>query len=79
MTQSQLINWLKAHNYSADKYGHYQKEINGKTYRYKLSKIAVRYELRADICGHNEWIRIASAYLKDLSVNDKGQLVGLKR
>jgi hypothetical protein len=81
MTRSELIIWLKAHGYSEDKYGHYQKvaSFNGKTYRYKLSSISARFEVKSRIIDHNEWIRIASGYFKDFSVNEKGQLVGLNK
>ena len=79
MTRDQFITWLKVHNYTQDKYGHFQKQAGSKTYRYKVSQSAARYEFKADICGHNEWIRIASNYLKYLSITADGKLSGLKR
>jgi hypothetical protein len=81
MTKDELIQWLISKGYHVDKFGHYQKvsEQTGKNYRYKIQDISVRYEVQSKICGKNEWCRIMSGYFKDLSINDKGQLCGLKR
>lgn len=78
LLREDLIKWALEHGYTQDKFGHYQKTKNDITVRLKLSKIAVRYEKKAHIVDHNEWIRIQSGYYKDLSINDKGQLSGLK-
>ena len=79
LTRDELIKWAIEHGYKEDKFGHYQKTKNDVTIRLKLSKIAVRYEKKAHIVDHNEWLRLQSGYFKDLHINDKGQLVGLKR
>jgi hypothetical protein len=78
MTKQDLENWLIGKGYKKDKFGHYQKEINGETYRFKLSSISARYERKAKIVDHNEWLRIASGYFKDLNVMSAGKLKGIK-
>ncbi len=61
------------------------KEINGKTYGYKISKIAVRFERKVvfekSLYGSKktEWVRVYSAYLKNLSFDNDGRVVGFKR
>jgi hypothetical protein len=80
MTKDDLIKWLLSKGYHVDKFGHYQKtKDNGVKYRYKIQNISVRYESQAKIGDKNEWLRIASNYLKNLSINDKDQICGLKR
>jgi hypothetical protein len=79
MTKDDLIKWAIEHSYKLDNFGHYQKTVNDITTRLKLSNIAVRYERKAKIVDHNEWIRLLSGYYKNLSINDKGQISGLKR
>ena len=78
MTKGELGTFLKSHGYHQDKYGHWQKESGGKVYRYKISGISARKEFKADICGKNEWLRIASGYLKNMSVSSDGKLKGLR-
>ncbi len=79
ITKETLEQWLVKHGFTRDKFGHYQKEINGHIYRYKLSSIAARYEKQAHIVDHNEWLRILSGYYKDLSITADDKLAGLKR
>jgi hypothetical protein len=84
LTKTELTQWLLTKNYKPDKFGHYQKtlEINGqsKTYRYKIQDISTRYEVKIKYSdGHSDWLRLASGYYKDLSINDKQQICGLKR
>lgn len=93
MTKDELIQWLISKGYKKDTYGHYQKEVelNGKSekIRYKIQGYSVRYErqiLVEDNYDHpgfgrvaHDWIRLASGYFKDLSINDKNQLCGMKR
>lgn len=84
MTKQELEQWLISKGYVKDTYGHYQKIRNdGEKIRVKLSSISARYEKQITLTGYNgkpmhEWIRIRSAYYKDLSINDKGQLSGMK-
>jgi len=80
MTKQELINWAKSRGWVEDKYGHLQKKIDSNTMRLKLSNTAVRYEKQVTMPdGKHEWVRIYSNYFKYLSINDKNQLVGLKR
>jgi hypothetical protein len=77
MTKDELKAWLISKSYKEDIYGHFQKEKDGKTYRYKIQDISIRYETKIKYSdGQNGWIRIMSGYFKALSLNDKGQLCG---
>lgn len=77
MTKVELESWLVNQGYTRDKFGHYQK-TGLFTYRFKLQDISVRYERKAQIVDHNEWLRIRSGYYKDLSITADGKLAGLK-
>jgi len=79
LTKQQIIDWATDRGWRLDKWGHLQKEYDSKQYRFKLSNIALRYELkvRFDTTGSG-WVRLSSAYYKDLSIVD-GKLHGLKR
>jgi len=79
MTKQELENWLISKGYSKDKFGHYQKTIQGTTVRYKMQPFSVRYERQAYIVDHNEWLRLASGYYKNLSITPGGKLSGMKR
>jgi hypothetical protein len=82
MKIDELKTWFVTRGYTQDKYGHYQKTmtIGNKTdvFRYKVQDISIRKEVQINVCGKNEWVRIASGYISKLSLNDKNQLVGLK-
>jgi hypothetical protein len=75
MTKTDITEWAKRNGFAVDRYGHL---VNGTT-RLKLSSVAVRWEVKRDICGKNEWIRMRSGYLSKLSVSNDGRLVGLTR
>jgi hypothetical protein len=79
LTRDDIIKWAIEHGYTSDKFGHYQRTAKDRTIRLKLSNIAMRYEVKSYIVDHNEWIRLQSGYYKDLNINSKGQLAGLKR
>jgi hypothetical protein len=86
MTKQALINWLISKGYIKDAYGNYRKpnDLNFTTYRFKIQDNSVRYEKQIILTGSDgrpthEWLRMSSNYYKNLSVNDKGQLAGLKR
>ncbi len=74
ITKEVLEQWAERHNYHRDKWGYYQKSRNGKEYRLRLSKIAVRVELKIHHDGtqysrpSTEWIRLWSRYFKNLSI-----------
>ena len=85
MTKEEFINWAKSKGWTKDKFGHLQKTINDKEYRFKIGSISVRYEGKLnykssgkEIGQYSTWIRIRSGYFKDLSINSESKLVGLK-
>lgn len=74
MNREQLTQWAVSRGWKMDRWGHLQKDqSNGKTYRLKLSRIAVRYEVK----GEYGWVRLRSGYLSRLSVSEDGKLSGL--
>lgn len=86
MTKEQFIEWALAHGWQHDRYGHLQKTIGSdenyqavgrvsRTYRYKLSRIAVRKEIKSAY----GWVRIKSGYYSKLSISDDGKLQGMIR
>ena len=89
ITKTAFTLWAIQHGYALDKYGHLQKTIahndsNGlpttTTYRYKLSAIAARKEIKVNHeHGGNSWTRLFSGYFSKMSINDKDQLEGMKR
>ena len=79
MTKQELENWLISKGYSKDKFGHYQRTINRITTRFKMQANSARYEKKAEIVDHNEWLRLASGYYKNLSITPEGKLSGMKR
>jgi hypothetical protein len=91
LTKEEFIDWALSRGWEKDRYSHLQKELHKekikeiRKYRFKLSNISVRYEVRVRIPAttyspaSNAWVRLQSGYFKDLSINEHGQLVGLKR
>lgn len=86
MTKEELILWLGSKGYHKDPYGHYQKtDEKGNVYRYKLQDISVRHEIEIEVSDpyydrvNHRWIRLRSGYYKNLSINEKNRLVGMKR
>ena len=84
MTKTEFVTWAKERGWEQDKRGHLQKTIAfpgnsilNRTYRFKLSPSHVRYELKADIGNHNEWLRLRGAFFKDLHINEDGKVSGL--
>lgn len=75
VTREQFVEWAILNGWKLDRYGHFQKvEHEGlRQYRLKLSRIAVRYEVKS----HAGWVRVRSAYFKDLSITPEGKLLGL--
>ena len=76
MTREELITWATANGWKRDRFGHLQKEEHEglRCYRLKLSRIAVRYEVKS----HAGWVRVRSAYYKNLSITADGKLAGMK-
>lgn len=76
MTRDELTVWLIAAGYrSLPIYPHIFYNRDGNR-RYRMTAHGVRHEERT-MLGH--WIRLESAYLKDLSIGKRGRLRGLKR
>jgi len=78
MKRQELETWLISKGYSKDTFGHYQRETGDTTVRFKIQASSVRYEKRAKIVDHNEWLRLASGYYKDLSITEDDKLRGMK-
>lgn len=79
MTKQQFVSWAKARGWREDKWGHLQKIINNKQYRFKVSKTSIRYEVRLRYeAGGSDWLRIRSGYLRNLSLDSEGKLKGLR-
>jgi hypothetical protein len=80
MTKDELKTWLISRGYTEDTFGHFKNTIGEQTYRYKIQDISVRREVQyANSDGSHYWARLSTGYLKNLSINDKNQIVGLKR
>jgi|WetSurMetagenome_2_1015567.scaffolds.fasta_scaffold1273554_1 hypothetical protein len=75
MTHQEIEIFLLSKGYQKDRFGHFKKiKSNGRTYRYKLSKIAVRYEVKSDY----GWVRLRSNYLSKLYLTAENKLSGMK-
>ena len=76
MTREELITWATTNGWNLDRFGHLQKEEHEglRRYRLKLSRIAVRYEVKS----HAGWVRVRSAYYNNLSITADGKLAGMK-
>jgi len=74
-----IVSLLIKHGYELTKYGTYMKrDKSGSLVRYKFTKIGLRKEsqlIHSD--GTKSWVRINSDYIKDLSINESGKLVGM--
>ena len=85
MTKERFIEWALSQGWHRDNYGHLQKAVAGTTlgdsttvmrqYRYKLSRIAVRREIKTP----SGWMRLESGYFSQLSIGDTGVIIGMSR
>jgi len=66
---------LEENGYKKDAYGNYKKKYEKGEFRYKNTKIALRYEARLNT---GQWMRLRSAYWKDISVTEDNKIAGLK-
>jgi hypothetical protein len=76
MNKEELIKIILCLGFKPDRYGHYQKTFkNGKTYRLKFGKTALRFEVKTDY----GWFNIVSDYFKNItsSSSNNGQLINL--
>lgn len=71
MTRQEFEVWATAHGWTKDQWGHYHKGDR----RFKLSKVAVRLEVKAGSAG---WVRLRSGYLSRLCITESGKLRGLQ-
>jgi len=89
MTVTEFKTWARSRGWVDDKWGHMQKTIGDKLYRFKISSTAVRYEVKVVhvkvvrdhsqyFSGSSEWMRVRSGYFKDLSLDSEGKLKGLR-
>jgi hypothetical protein len=75
MTRDELIAWGTRNGWTLDRWGHLKKEFDNGTHRIKLSRIAARHEIATPF----GWARLASGYLKNLSIAADGKLAGMSR
>lgn len=54
-----------------DKWGNFKTETGQ---RYKIGKSAVRFERKIKMYDSFEWIRIWSAYYKDIKIDENGKI-----
>ena len=73
MTKDELITWAKANGFTEDRFEHLQKSNGTSRYRLKLSSIAARYEVKTSA----GWLRLRSAYYKNLNITADGKLAGM--
>ena len=89
MTREQFIDWATTHGWKTDRFGHLQKSYpttdgKQKEYRFKLSRIAVRYEVKINFehasswQPKSEWKRLRSGYFKNLVLGTDGKIAGMK-
>lgn len=70
---------ISSRGYKEDKYGNFQiTKSNGDTYRYKFTKIGLRYESK---CRHSDgtssWVRHRSGYIKDIYITEDKRIGGM--
>ena len=70
LTKQQIIDWAISKGWQLDKWGHLQKAVGDKQYRFKLSSTALRYEVKVKHDSGSEWVRIGGGYYKDLTIED---------
>lgn len=75
MTRDELITWAKRNGWKLDRWGHLKKEFDNGTHRIKLSRIAARHEISTPF----GWARLASGYLKNLSITPDDKIAGMTR
>ena len=75
MTRDELITWATRNGWMLDRWGHLKKEFDNGTHRIKLSRIAARHEISTPF----GWARLASGYLKNLSITPDDKIAGMTR
>ena len=75
MTRDELITWATRNGWKLDRWGHLKKEFDNGTHRIKLSRIAARHGISTPF----GWARLASGYLKNLSITPDDKIAGMTR
>ena len=84
MTRVDFEIWAASLGWKRDRWGHFQKTVTHpvigggtgtSTYRYKLSRIAVRREIKTGA----GWVRVAGNYFSRLSIQEDGKLYGMAK
>jgi hypothetical protein len=75
MTRDELIAWATRNGWKLDRWGHLKKEFDNGWHRIKLSRIAARHEISTPF----GWARLASGYLKNLSITPDDKIAGMTR
>ena len=75
MTRDDLVSWATRNGWKLDRFGHLKKEFDNGTHRLKLSRIAARHEISTPF----GWARLASGYLKNLSITPDDKIAGMTR
>ena len=75
MTRDELITWATRKGWKLDRWGHLKREFDNGTHRIKLSRIAARHEISTPF----GWARLASGYLKNLSITPDDKIAGMTR
>lgn len=73
MKREDFIQWAESRGWKIDRFGHLR--VEGSNYRYKLSSIAVRYEIKLP----SGWVRLRSGYFSKLSITPDGKLAWPER
>lgn len=88
MKPENLAAFLLANGWEKDRFGHFKKQMTvkltrvnpgqevTKLYRVKLQATSARYEVQTEANGENMWVRLTSAYFKDITLHEKGVKLG---
>lgn len=68
---NEVRQWAATHGWQEDRWQHWRKG----EYRLRISTHAVRYEVKSGA----GWVRLRSAYLRDITITPDGKLAGLTR
>lgn len=82
--RQELVDVLKAEGWKADRFGHYQKdvqrrnpvtkEITSRCMRVKLQATSCRIELQSKVNDSNQWIRLGGDYYTNIVKLDDGRV-----
>lgn len=83
MDKDVIIKFLTDNGWQLDEWGHLQRTVNlskegsiiQRHYRIKIQATSCRIEIRYNIMGKNEWVRVGGAYYKDVRYYEEGRLL----